>query len=161
MAQNIKGTIDQDEGSSTWPLSTQRCNCRSACRRPFPACSTALCVWLLVVQAAAARSARIPPCALCSCVPPGALPLSPHARCECLVPAHDHARSCACCCAGRGATMKLPAAKTAMRMRREYRLPGPHLFLRPFSFISHVTRHNKHTHDDTYREDIQRFQWRS
>ena len=37
----------------------------------------------------------------------------------------------------------------------------PHLFLRPFTFISRVTRHNKHTHDDTYREDIQRFQRRS
>ena len=59
------------------------------------------------------------------------------------------------------ATMQLPAAKTAMRTRRESRPPDPHLFLRPFTFISRVTRHNKHTHDDTYKEDIQRFQWRS
>ena len=35
----------------------QRRNCRSACRRPIPTCLTALCMWLLVVQAAAARSA--------------------------------------------------------------------------------------------------------
>ena len=99
--------------------------------------------------------------ALCSRVPPGALPSSLHARCQCLGPAHDHARSCACGCAGRGATMQLPAAKTAMRTRRESTPPGPLLFLRPFTFISHLTRHNKHTHEDTYREDIQRFQWRS
>ena len=161
MAHNIKGTIDQDGGSSTRPLSTQRRNCRPACRRPFPACSTALCVWLLAVQAAAARSARVPPRALCSRVPPGALPSSLHARCQCLGPAHDHARSCASGCAGRGATMQLPAAKTAMRTRRESTPPGPLLFLRPFTFISRLTRHNKHTHEDTYREDIQRFQWRS
>ena len=61
MAQNIKGTIDQDGGSSTRPLSTQRRNCRPACRRPFPACSTALCVWLLAVEAAAACSAHVRP----------------------------------------------------------------------------------------------------
>ena len=57
MAHNIKGTIDQDGGSSTRPLSMQRRNCRPACRRPFPACSTALCVWLLAVEAAATCSA--------------------------------------------------------------------------------------------------------
>ena len=102
MAHNIKGTIDQDGGSSTRPLSTQRRNCRPACRRPFPACSTALCVWLLAVQAAAARSARVPPRALYSRVPPGALPSSLHARCQCLGPAYDHKCSCACDCAGRG-----------------------------------------------------------
>ena len=79
MAHNIKGTIDQDRGSSTRPLSTQRCKCRMACRRPFPACSTALCMWLPVVEAATTRSARIPPCALCSRIPPGALPSSLHA----------------------------------------------------------------------------------
>ena len=99
--------------------------------------------------------------ALYSRIPPGALPSSLHVRCQCLGPAHDHARSCACCCAGRGATMQLPVAKTAMRTRRESRPPDLHLFLRPFTFISRVTRHNKHTHDDTYREDIRRFQWRS
>ena len=66
-----------DGGGSTRPLSTQRRNYRPACRRPFPACSTALCVWLLAVQAAAACSARVPPRALCSRVPPGALPSSP------------------------------------------------------------------------------------
>ena len=60
MAHNIKGTIDQDGGSSTWPLSTQRRKCRPACRRPFPVYSTALCVWLLAVEAAVARSARVP-----------------------------------------------------------------------------------------------------
>ena len=165
-----KGDYRLDGGGSTRPLSTQRCNCRPACRRPFPACSTALCVWLLAVQAAAARSARVPPHAFCSCVPPhalcsriplGALPSSLHARCQCLGPAHDHARSCASDCAGRGATMQLPAAKTAMRTRRESTPPGPLLFLRPFTFISRLTRHNKHTHKDTYRENIQRFQWRS
>ena len=53
----------------------------------------------------------------CYRVPPGALPSSLHARCPCLGPMHDHARSCACGCAGRGATMQLPAAKTAMRTR--------------------------------------------
>ena len=47
-----------------------------------------------------------------------------------------------------GATMQLPAAKTSMRTRRESRPPGPHLFLRPFTFISRLTRHNKHTHED-------------
>ena len=39
--------------------------------------------------------------------------------------------------------------------------PGPLLFTRPFTIISHLTRHNKHTYEDTYREDIQRFQWHS
>ena len=139
-----------ERGGSTRPLSTQRRNCRPACRRPFPPCSTALCVWLLAVQAAAARSAR---------VPSGALPSSLHAHCQCLGPAHDHARSCACVCVGRGAAMQLPAAKTAMYTRRESRPLGPHLFLRPFTSISRVTRHDKHTHDDTYGVDIQRFQW--
>ena len=161
MAHNIKGAIDQDGGGSTRPLSTQRRKCRLACRRPFPACSTALCVWLLAVQAAADRFARVQPRALCSHVPLGALPSSLHTRCQCLVPAHDHARSCACGCAGRGATMQLPAAKTAMRTPQESTPPGLLLFLRPFTFISRLTRHNKHTHEDTYREDIQRFQWRS
>ena len=99
--------------------------------------------------------------ALCSCVPPGDLPSSLHARCQCLGPAHDHACSCACGCTGRGAMMELPVAKTAMRTRRESTPPGPLLFLRPFTFISRLTCHNKHTHADTYREDIQRFQWRS
>ena len=65
MTHNIKGTIDQDGGSSTRPLSTQRCKCWPACRRPFPACLTALCVWLLAVEAAVARSARVRPHALC------------------------------------------------------------------------------------------------
>ena len=104
---------------------------------------------------------RRPRCALCSRVPQGALPSSLHARYQCLGPAHDHACSCACGCAGRDATMQLPTAKTAMRTRRESRPPGPHFFLRPFTFISHLTCHNKHTHEDTYGEDIQRFQWRS
>lgn len=94
MAQNIKGTIDQDEVSSTWTLSMQRCNCRPACRRPFPACSTALCVSLLAVEAAVARSAHVPPRSLYSRVPPGALPSPLHARCQCLGPTHDHAHSC-------------------------------------------------------------------
>ena len=158
MAHNIKGTIDQDVGSSTRPLSTQRRKCRPACRRPFPACSTAICMWLLAVEAATASSARVPPRALCSRVPPGSLPSSLHACCRCFGSAHDHALLCASGCAGRGATMQLPAAKTAMRTRRESRPPGPHLFLQPFTFISRLTRHNKHTHEDTYREDIQRFQ---
>ena len=57
MAHNIKGTIDQDADSITRPLSTQRRKCRLACRRPFPACSTALCVWLLAVEGPAVRSA--------------------------------------------------------------------------------------------------------
>ena len=66
MAQNIKGAIDQDGGSSTRPLSMQRRNCRPACRRPFHACSTDLCMWLLAVQAAAARSALASLRVLCS-----------------------------------------------------------------------------------------------
>ena len=57
MAHNIKGTIDQDVGSSTRPLSMQRRKYQLACRRPFAACSTAPCVWLLAVQAAAPCSA--------------------------------------------------------------------------------------------------------
>ena len=77
MAHNIKGTIDQDGGSSTRPLSTQQRKCQPACRRPFPACSTALCVWLLAVQAVAARSARVPP--------PRAL-LSRPSGCSALIP---------------------------------------------------------------------------
>ena len=52
-----KGDYRLDGGGTTRPLSTQRRNCRPACRRPFPVCSTALCVWLLAVQAAVARSA--------------------------------------------------------------------------------------------------------
>ena len=156
-----KGDYRLDGGGSTRPLSTQRRNCRPACRRPFPACSTALFVWLLAVQTTAARSARIPPRVLCSRIPPGALPSSLHARCQCLGPAHDHARSCASSCAGRGATMQLPAAKTTMRTCRQSRPPGPHLFPWPFTLISCATRHNNHTHDNTYREDIPRFQWRS
>ena len=147
-----KGDYRLDGGGSTRPLCTQRLNCRPACRRPFPACSTALCVWLLAVQAAAARSARVPPRALCSRVPLGDLPSSLHAHCQCFGSAHDHARSCACGCTGRGATMQLPTAKTVMRTRRESRPRCPHLFLRPFTYISRVTGHNKHTHDNTYRE---------
>ena len=54
-----------DGGSSIRSLSTQQRNCRPACRRPFPACSTALCVWLLAVEAAAVRSARVRPRVLC------------------------------------------------------------------------------------------------
>ena len=165
-----KGDYRIDGGGTTRPLSTQRRNCLPACRRPFPACSTALCVWLLAVQAAAARSARVPPprallmsCrrTLCFRVPLGALSSSLHVPCQCFGLTHDHACSCASGCTGRSATMQLPAAKTAMRTRRESRRPWPHLFLRPFTFISCFTRHNKHTHDDTNREDIQRFQWRS
>ena len=161
MAQNIKGTIDQDGGSSTQLRSMQQCNCRSACRRSFPTCSMAMCVWFLVIEAAAVHSSRIPPHALCYRVHPGALPSSLHARCQCLGLAHDHTHLCACGCAGRGVMMQLPAAKTAMQTRLESMPPGPLLFLRPFTFISHLTRHNKHTHEDTYREDIERFQWRS
>ena len=136
MAQNIKGTTNQDRGSSTRPLSTEQCKCRPAYRRPFPACSTALCVWLLAVQAAVACSARVPPRTLCSHVPPGALPSSLHARCQCLGPAHDHASSCACGCAGHGATMQLPIAKTAMRTRKESRPP----FI-PAAIYLHISRH--------------------
>ena len=132
-----KGDYRLDGGSSTRRLSTQRRNCRPACRRPFPACSTALCVWLLAIQAAAVRSARVLPRALCSRVPLGALPSSLHVRCQCLGPAHDHACSCASGCAGRGAMMQLPAAKTAMRMRRESTPPGSLLFLR---LITHKYR---------------------
>src|SRR4051812_28977742 len=99
MTQNIKGTIDQYGGSSTRPLSTQQRNCRPACKRPFPVCSTALCVWLLAVEAVAARSDCVLPCVLCSRIPPGALPSSLHACCQCLGPAHDHARSSAWGCA--------------------------------------------------------------
>ena len=139
MALNIKGTIDQDGGSSTWPLSTQRCNCRSACRRPFPACSTALRVWLLVVQAAATRSARIPPCVLYSRVPPGALPSSLHTRCLCLGSAHDHACLCACGCAGCGATMQLPAAKTAMRHAPRINAARPPFI--PAAIYLHLSSH--------------------
>ena len=69
-----------DGGGTTRPLSTQRRNCRPACRRPFPACSTALCVWLLAVQAATACSARVPPRALCSHVPPRVLCSCPSTR---------------------------------------------------------------------------------
>ncbi len=123
--------------------------------------ATALCVWLLAVQAAAVRSTRIPPRALCSRVPPGALPSSLHTRCQCFGPVHEHARSCASGCAGRDAMMQLPTAKTAMQTCRESTPPGPLLFLGPFTFISCLTRHNKHTHEDTYRENIQRFQWHS
>ena len=134
-----KGDYRLDGGGTTRPLSTQRRNCRPACRRPFPACSMALCMWFLAVEAAAARSTRVQPRALCSRVPPGALPSSLHARCQCLGPAHNHAHSCACRCAGRGSTMQLPDAKTGMRTHRESRPPGPHLFLRPFTFISRFT----------------------
>ena len=144
-----KGDYRLDGGGTTRPLSTQRRNCRPACRRPFPACSTALCVWLLVVQAAAARSARVPPRTLCSRVPPGALLLSLDARCQCLGPAHDHARSCASSCAGCDATMQLPTAKTTMQTHTESRPPGPHLFPRPFTLICRAPRHNNHTHDET------------
>ena len=35
------------------------------------------------------------------------------ARCQCLGPVQDHARSCASGCTGRSVTMQLPAAKTA------------------------------------------------
>ena len=87
-----------------------------------------------------------------SLVPPRAVPV--------FGPVHDHTRSSACGCDGRGTTTQLPAAKTAMRTHRESTSLVPLLFLRPFTLISHLTRHNKHTHEDTYREDIQRFQWR-
>ena len=139
----------------------QRHNCRPACRRPFPACSTALCVWLLAFQAATAHSARIPSRALCSRVPSGALPSSLHARCS--VWGRRMITHICVQAVAPGATRRCsyPLQKNAMRTRGESRLPGPHLFLRPFTFISRVTRHNKHTHDDTYREDIQRFQWQS
>ena len=113
MSLNIRGTVDQDGGSSTQPLSTQRRNCRPTCRRPFPACSTALCVWLLAVEAAAARSARVPPCTRCSRIPPGALPSSLHACCQCLGLAHDHAHSCPCGCTRRDATMQPHAQERA------------------------------------------------
>ena len=146
-----KGDYRLDGGGTTRLLSTQRCNCWSACRRPFAACSTASCVWLLAVQAAATLSAHVPPRALYSRVPSSALPSSLHMRCQCLGLAHDHARLCACGCAGHDATMQLPAAKTAMRTCREPPQPGPLLFLRPFTFISRLTRHNKHTHKETYR----------
>ena len=52
-----KGDYRLDGGGTTWPLSTQRRSSWPACRRPFAACSTVPCVWLLAVQAAAARSA--------------------------------------------------------------------------------------------------------
>ena len=42
-----KGDYRVDGGGSTRPLSMQRHKCRPACRRPFPMCSTALCVSLL------------------------------------------------------------------------------------------------------------------
>ena len=59
---NYKGDYRLDGGGTTRPLSTQRRNCRPACRRPFPACSTTLCMWLLAVEAAAACSARVRRC---------------------------------------------------------------------------------------------------
>ena len=124
MAHNIKWSIDQDGGSSTRPLSTWRRNCQPACRRPFPACSTALCVWLLTVEEAALCSACVLSRALFSRVPPGALPSFLHACSQCLGPAH-HARSCACGCTGRDATMQLPGVKTTMRTRRKSGRPAP------------------------------------
>ena len=84
-----KGDYRLDGGGTTRPLSTQRCNCRPACRRPFSACSTAPCVWLLAVQAAATHSACVPPRALCSRVPSGALPSSLHAHYHCFGPAQN------------------------------------------------------------------------
>ena len=82
MARNIKETIEKTEvvphGRS---LRSDATVGRLVGDHFLHAYSTALCVWLLAVQAVAACSARILPRALCSCVPPGALPSSLHARC--------------------------------------------------------------------------------
>ena len=153
MAHNINGTIDQDGGSSTLPLSMQQRKCWSACWRPFPVCSTALCVWLLAVEAAAARSLLSHPSGCSALVPPRALPVfGAGARSRTFV--------CMRLCRARrdDAVTRCKNCHADAPRIHAARLP---FIPAPFTFISRLTRHNKHTHEDTYREDIQRFQWRS